>query len=576
MAEGKVFVSDGSEWVDITNTADVTALTDSVADKADSSTVTAHISNTSNPHAVTKTQVGLSNVDNTSDSNKPISTATQSALNAKATVAQFDALTSTVANQLATKANSTDLTAHTGNTSNPHSVTKSQVGLANVDNTSDLNKPISTATQTQLTSLGSRAANLEAIPNNKIITTQSALEAAVLVGGDIYCDSNTVINLTSTITVGVPARIYGGTFTKSSGVAFLITSSNVELSGITITGGGTAAGYDNTQKLIFAQGTSSATTLQNININNCRLTASRGNNIWLQWCKDSYVRKNYISTFLYSGIMIISGKDIMIRDNTVRDSALSSGVVNVYGISLTDESNIVNERTTRCTVVGNHVDMIDWEGISTHGGKYLTITGNQVTGCARGIALITGNGTRLAVPEDCLVTGNTVDASTGRVTMVFGVALVGRSGVGAWGTITGNQLLNYTSPFSVSLHDRSLSLIKGNNKPLVDWTPISLTAGEFTGNATYTPEYMVDGNDVYLRGGVSPASGGLAAHSAVGTLTNSHAWPSILTFVGYIKGSNTGAGNGMLSVDADGSVKMWYGTGTDSYSYFLHGSFKAQ
>jgi len=42
-----------------------------------------HIANTSNPHATTKSQVGLANVDNTSDINKPISTATQTALNGK-------------------------------------------------------------------------------------------------------------------------------------------------------------------------------------------------------------------------------------------------------------------------------------------------------------------------------------------------------------------------------------------------------------------------------------------------------------------------------------------------------------
>ena len=40
-----------------------------------------HIIDTANPHAVTKAQVGLSNADNTSDLNKPISTATQTALN---------------------------------------------------------------------------------------------------------------------------------------------------------------------------------------------------------------------------------------------------------------------------------------------------------------------------------------------------------------------------------------------------------------------------------------------------------------------------------------------------------------
>lgn len=46
--------------------------------------IDSHIASTSNPHSVTKSQVGLGNVDNTSDLNKPISTATQSALDAKA------------------------------------------------------------------------------------------------------------------------------------------------------------------------------------------------------------------------------------------------------------------------------------------------------------------------------------------------------------------------------------------------------------------------------------------------------------------------------------------------------------
>ena len=43
----------------------------------------AHINNRTNPHRVTKEQIGLDQVDNTSDANKPISTATQNALNDK-------------------------------------------------------------------------------------------------------------------------------------------------------------------------------------------------------------------------------------------------------------------------------------------------------------------------------------------------------------------------------------------------------------------------------------------------------------------------------------------------------------
>jgi hypothetical protein len=46
-----------------------------------------HVASTSNPHSTTKAQVGLGNVDNTSDSSKPVSTAQQTALDAKESTA---------------------------------------------------------------------------------------------------------------------------------------------------------------------------------------------------------------------------------------------------------------------------------------------------------------------------------------------------------------------------------------------------------------------------------------------------------------------------------------------------------
>ena len=91
---------------------------------------TAHIANTSNPHKVTKAQVGLGNVDNTSDIKKPVSEAVQAALDGKASA--------------------DDVSLHIANTSNPHKVTKAQVGLGNVDNTADLAKPVSVAQQAAL------------------------------------------------------------------------------------------------------------------------------------------------------------------------------------------------------------------------------------------------------------------------------------------------------------------------------------------------------------------------------------------------------------------------------------------
>lgn len=58
----------------------------------------AHINNRTNPHRVTKEQIGLDQVDNTSDANKPISNATQNALNSKFNASDGNALKQRVDN----------------------------------------------------------------------------------------------------------------------------------------------------------------------------------------------------------------------------------------------------------------------------------------------------------------------------------------------------------------------------------------------------------------------------------------------------------------------------------------------
>lgn len=77
--------------VDTTNASNITSgiLADAriASTIARDSELSAHTSSTDNPHVVTKAQVGLGNVDNTSDANKPVSTATQTALNLKANLA---------------------------------------------------------------------------------------------------------------------------------------------------------------------------------------------------------------------------------------------------------------------------------------------------------------------------------------------------------------------------------------------------------------------------------------------------------------------------------------------------------
>lgn len=164
--------------------------------------------NGGNNISLTKSDIGLGNVDNTSDLNKPVSNATQNALNQKVSIKSgYDLMSNTLKTKLEELPNSsslssmfatrdTNLSNHIKDTSNPHNVTAKQVGLdsyspytpstlpisgpaqtaldgkvdktitvnghalsgdvtvtksdlviENVDNTSDINKPISKATQ---------------------------------------------------------------------------------------------------------------------------------------------------------------------------------------------------------------------------------------------------------------------------------------------------------------------------------------------------------------------------------------------------------------------------------------------
>ena len=70
------------------------------------------------------------------------------------------------------------LDTHIANKNNPHEVTKAQVGLGNVDNTSDLNKPISTATQTALDNKVTKNADITGATKCKITYDSKGLVTA--------------------------------------------------------------------------------------------------------------------------------------------------------------------------------------------------------------------------------------------------------------------------------------------------------------------------------------------------------------------------------------------------------------
>jgi hypothetical protein len=160
--------------------------------------------------ALTKSSVGLGNVDNTSDASKPVSTAQQTALDAKLASSTAETTYAPIASPT-----------FTGTVSG---VTKAHVGLGSVDNTADSSKPVSTAQATAIATAKSEAIADATSQVNALLTGAPAAlntldELAAALGDDA--------NFASTVTtsLGLKAPLASPTFTgtvtvAASGVAF--------------------------------------------------------------------------------------------------------------------------------------------------------------------------------------------------------------------------------------------------------------------------------------------------------------------------------------------------------------------
>lgn len=152
-----------------------------------------HANDQTNPHAVTAAQVGTLT---TAQINTAISTAINNLINGAPgaldtlnelaqAISANDGDISNLLNQIAQVAS--DLSDHEGDFTNPHQVTKAQVGLGNVNNTSDANKPVSgpqqtalnlKANQTALVSEANARASADTTLQNNIDAESSARNSA--------------------------------------------------------------------------------------------------------------------------------------------------------------------------------------------------------------------------------------------------------------------------------------------------------------------------------------------------------------------------------------------------------------
>lgn len=148
--ESELYTYDVSLIIAISDTSNITVNVDKTSYVTEEE-LDGHKTDKTNPHGVTKAQVGLGNVPNVSTNDQTpiytVPTANAELISGEKLGTAFGKIARAVAS----------LIAHIANKSNPHSVTKAQVGLGNADNTSDVNKPISSATQTALNGKSDKA-----------------------------------------------------------------------------------------------------------------------------------------------------------------------------------------------------------------------------------------------------------------------------------------------------------------------------------------------------------------------------------------------------------------------------------
>lgn len=144
---------------------------------------------------------------------------------------------------LATK---TELNTHTNNKSNPHSVTKSHVGLGNCDNTSDADKPISKAQQAEFDNVNNNLDGLQYsdVAGGKNIFNQSVIDKnnpdvkGIYLGYRINANNQYTISITEKdSSIDISGIFFGVTrngYNSEDGYEWLIINGSIMNNSLTV------------------------------------------------------------------------------------------------------------------------------------------------------------------------------------------------------------------------------------------------------------------------------------------------------------------------------------------------------
>ena len=281
-------------------------------------------------------------------------------------------------------------------------------------------------------------------------------------GYTYYCASRLIINKAMTISAyGATIRFNG---TRSGGLqndAVSITSSNVKIMGGTwkeVAPTTNSGPYGFAFQGVENDSVTPPTYIENVGIQDATIVDWQGESVIFRMCQNFYFTNCDVSNIGYAGVQTLSSNQGVISNNRIGDihptGSVGSGD-NAYGIAVTCNSsgNTVGRPLSHdVAVTGNYVyNVKTWEGIDTHGGYNISVTGNTVRNCRSGIALVAYVGAAAANDSGArrsTVTGNAIENDplifVARNGLTYGIIVDGdvRAGgdTGDGVTVSGNTL----------------------------------------------------------------------------------------------------------------------------------------
>jgi parallel beta-helix repeat protein len=358
---------------------------------------------------------------------------------------------------------------------------------------------------------------------NDTVAIQAALSSGAT---SVHITAGTY--LVTGLTVAASCTIYGnGVLKKGTASAtplLNITASNVTVDGVEFRG----ASYNATpttrvagDTAIRCVATSSVSPYANLAIRNVIINGFADFGVNVQYGQDTDVSNIAVAYCGYAGILFLSVLRGHIGHNNIREINSSAGATNWYGISLTrdpSQTSVASIPCTQCIIANNIVTNItQWTGIDTHAAYRCIITGNNVSGCTRGIYAQYDDNTATypMAAQQVEISNNTVVGPATASASVLGIASLGLAALPNDGIfIIGNVVIgcgDYASSIG-AIHIASSTNSKASDNHVMRAIRMGIS---LTGTSSYVDisRNIVDG----VQAGASSAS---YAYLQLANLTN--------------------------------------------------------